>query len=88
VKKFATSHVDRSLHTEDIMLTFDSLPQARVVRAGGQLVAPPPAPPADPTPLARGVRSVLEVMFGMWPLTGVVMLAMALLYLAARFSSP
>lgn len=70
------------------MLTFDSLPQARVVRAGGQLVTPPPAPPADPTPLARGVRSVLEVLVGMWPLTSVLALSMALLYLAARFSSP
>jgi hypothetical protein len=70
------------------MLTFDSLPQVRVVRAGGQLVAQPPAPRADPTPLARGVRSVLEVLVGMWPLTSVLALSMALLYLAARFSSP
>src|SRR5688500_10444404 len=77
-----------SRHTEDIMLTFDSLPQARVVRAGGHLVSPPPSPPADPTAVSRGLRSVLEVMVGMWPLTCVMALSLALLYLAARFSSP
>jgi hypothetical protein len=70
------------------MLTFDSLPQARVVRAGGQLVTPPPRPPEPPTAIARGLRSALEVAVGMWPLTSVLALSMALLYLAARFSSP
>jgi len=70
------------------MLTFDSLPQARVVRAGGQLVAPPPAPPEPPSALRRGVRSVLEVAIGVWPLTAAMLLSMALLYLTALFGSP
>ncbi len=70
------------------MLTFDSLPQARVVRAGGQLVAPPPRPPEPPGALRQGLRSVLEVAVGMWPLTATMALAMALIYLTALFGSP
>jgi hypothetical protein len=70
------------------MLTFDSLPQARVVRAGGQLVAPPPRPPEPPGAIRRGLRSVLEVAVGMWPLTATMMLAMAFFYLTALFGSP
>ena len=70
------------------MLTFDSLPQVRVVRAGGQLVTPPKRPPEPPGAFRRGLRSFLEVAIGMWPLTSVLVLGMALLYLAALFASP
>ena len=66
------------------MLSFDSLPQARVVRAGGQLVTPPPAPPAPPSALHRGVRSILEVAFGLWPLTAALLLGIGLLILVGR----
>lgn len=69
------------------MLTFDSLPQARVVRAGGQNIAPPPRPPEPPGALRRGLRSVLEVAFGLWPLTAAMLLGMALLYLTALYGS-
>lgn len=69
------------------MLSFDSLPQARVVRAGGQLVAPPPRPPEPPGAIRQGLRSVLEVAFGLWPLTAALLLGMALLYLTALFGS-
>ena len=70
------------------MLTFDSLPQVRVVRAGGQVITPPPRPPEPPGAIRQGLRSVLEVMIGMWPLTATMLLAMAFLYLSALFGSP
>ncbi len=70
------------------MLTFDSLPQARIVRAGGQLVAPPPAPPAPRGPVAEKLREALAVAIGLWPLTGVMVLAFALLVLCGLYSSP
>ena len=70
------------------MLTFDSLPQARIVRAGGQLVTPPPAPPAPRGPMAEKLREALAVAVGLWPLTGVMVLAFALLCLCGLYSSP
>jgi hypothetical protein len=69
------------------MISFDSLPQARVVRAAGQLVTPPPRPPDPPGAIRRGLRSVLEVAFGLWPLTAAMLLALALLYLTAMFGT-
>ena len=69
------------------MLSFDSLPQARVVRAGGQLVTPPPRPPEPPGALQRAVRSVLEVVLGLWPLTAALLLGLGFMILAARNAS-
>lgn len=69
------------------MLTFDSLPQARVVRAQGQLVTPPPRPPEPPGAIRQGLRSALELALGLWPLTAAMLLAMALLYLTALYGS-
>jgi hypothetical protein len=72
------------------MLGFDSLPQARLVRKGGQLFAPPRAP--RPRPESAGLRdqlrTVLAVAMGMWPLTGVLLLAMGLLWMAGMNSAP
>ena len=72
------------------MLTFDSLPQARVVRKGGQLFAPPPAPrvAVEPGPLKRQLRDALAVALGLWPLTGVVLLAIGLLWMAGMSGQP
>jgi hypothetical protein len=70
------------------MLTFDSLPQARVVRAGGQLMTPPPAPPAPRTRTNERLREALALAVGLWPLTGVMLLAFGLLALAGLYSSP
>jgi hypothetical protein len=70
------------------MLTFDSLPQARVVRKGGQQFARPPEPPREPGPLHQHLRTVLAVALGMWPLTGVVLLAVGLLIMAGNNASP
>lgn len=72
------------------MLTFDSLPQARVVRKGGQLFAPPPAPRMQPEPsaLREGAYSVLEVLVGLWPLTAIVMLVTGLVVMAGNHGAP
>ena len=70
------------------MLTFDSLPQARIVRAGGQLVTPPPAPPAPRGPMNATLREALAVAIGLWPLTAVMVLAFSMLVLCGLYSSP
>jgi len=66
-----------------------SFPQARLVRKGGQQFAPPPVP-RDPEPSALGehLREVLGVAIGMWPLTGVVLLALGLLWAAGMNGAP
>ena len=67
------------------MLTFDSLPQARVVRKGGQQFAPPPAPKTDePSRLYEEIN----LMVGLWPLTAIVMLATGLLIMAGNNGAP
>ena len=51
----------------------------------------PPAPRDDyeePSPLARHLRDVLGVAIGMWPLTGVVLLALGLLWMAGMNGAP
>lgn len=60
------------------------LPQARVVRKGGQLVAPPPAPRRDPGWLADHLRTGLAWAIGLWPLTAVLLLVLGFLLLAAH----
>jgi hypothetical protein len=65
-----------------------SLPQARVVRKAGQLVAPPPAPRRPPGPLREQARTVLAVALGLWPLTGVVLLMLGLLIFAGNYGAP
>ena len=72
------------------MLTFDSIPQARVVRKGGQLFTPPPAPrvPREYGPVMTQVRSAAAVAIGLWPLTGVVLLLIGLLWMAGMNGAP
>lgn len=65
------------------MLTFDSLPQARLVRKGGQLFAPPPAPRVEePSAVRDSIHGALGLLVGLWPLTAVVLLCTAFLILA------
>ncbi len=64
------------------------IPQARVVRKAGQLVAPPPEPPRAPGPLAEQLRTALAVAIGLWPLTGVLLLVLGLLYFAGNAGAP
>jgi hypothetical protein len=69
------------------MLSFDSLPQARLVRKGRQLFTPPRAPrPRDG--MREQLHTVLAVALGMWPLTGVLLLALGLLWMAGMNSAP
>jgi hypothetical protein len=71
------------------MLTFDSLPQARVVRKGGQLFAPPPAPPSpEPSAFREGVQNALNLAVGLWPLTAIVLLCTGLLIMAGNNGAP
>jgi hypothetical protein len=71
------------------MLTFDSIPQARVVRKGGQLFAPPPAPRSpEPSVLREHLRDVLAVALGLWPLTAIVLLATGFLIMAGNNGAP
>ena len=72
------------------MLTFDSIPQARIVRKGGQLFTPPPVPPGaqDRSALGEHLHNALAVAIGLWPLTGVVLLAIGLLWMAGMNSAP
>jgi len=72
------------------MLTFDSIPQARVVRKGAQQFAPPPAPRTrrEPSALRSQLRDIAGIAIGMWPLTGVLALAFGLLYMAGMNGAP
>jgi hypothetical protein len=64
-------------------MSFDSLPQARVVRKAGHLIAPPPRPPSDePSWLGDHLRIALGYAIGLWPLTCVVLLVCGFLVLA------
>ena len=64
---------------------FDPIPQARVVRKAGQLVAPPPLPKSDElTGIAKHLRDGFAIAMGMWPLTAVVLLIFGLLIMAGN----
>ena len=67
----------------------NSLPQARVVKQGGQLFAPPPPPPTRrPGELKAQLREAAAMAIGMWPLTAVCVLMFVLLVFAANWSAP
>ncbi len=71
------------------MVTFDSIPQARVVRKGGHEFAPPPAPRTiEPGAIREQLRAVLGVAIGLWPLTSVVLLVIGLLCMAGMSGAP
>jgi hypothetical protein len=71
------------------MLTFNAIPQARVVRKGGHVFAPPPAPrTSESSALHEHARNALAVVLGLWPLTCIVLLAAGLLIMAGTNGSP
>jgi hypothetical protein len=49
-------------------MTLDSIPQARVVRHAGQLVAPPPLPRAPRSAEPGWLHTALIYAVGLWPL--------------------
>ncbi|MGH2901144.1 MAG: hypothetical protein ACRDMZ_20880 [Solirubrobacteraceae bacterium] len=66
-----------------------SIPQARVVRKAGRLIAPPPAPRSrDHAALADAARTALVYAVGLWPLTAVVLLLCGLLIMAGNNGAP
>jgi len=65
-----------------------SIPQARLVKKGEQLFAPPPLPPRPPGAFALQAREALAMAIGLWPLTAVVLLAFTLLFFAGHWSAP
>ena len=65
------------------------LPQARVVKQGGQLFAPPPPPPAVRSGEWKlQLRDAAAVAIGLWPLIAVVAFMLAMLIGATNWSSP
>jgi len=66
------------------------LPQARIVKHGGQLFAPPPRPRTPskrrPGQLKEQMRDGLALAIGMWPLTAAMLLMLGLLVSAANWS--
>jgi hypothetical protein len=71
------------------MLTFDSLPQARLVRKGGQQFAPPPAPRVhEPSVVRDQLYEALQLFVGLWPLTAIVLLCTGLLIMAGNNGAP
>jgi nitrate reductase NapE component len=69
------------------------LPQARVVRKGGIAVAPPPVPFRDRVAaieenMGPRVRGFVAAVFGLWPVTAVVLLAFGLMCIAMLQNAP
>jgi hypothetical protein len=65
------------------------LPQARIVKQGGQLFAPPPAPSRVPPGQWKAqLRDAAAVALGLWPLIAVMAFMLAMLIAAANWSSP
>ncbi len=65
-------------------MTFDPIPQARVVKKAGRVISSAPAPKDEPTrgSVATVLRDVFAVAMGLWPLTACVLLVLGLLIMA------
>jgi len=73
------------------MLSFEPLPQARLVREHGHRIAelPVPRPPRPPRgPLSDRTREVIAVLVGFSPLIAVVAMGIGLMYLATVAGGP
>ena len=67
------------------------LPQARIVKHGGQVYAPPPAPPVSrrrPGQTKEQMHEALALAVGMWPLFAVMMLIVGMFILATYRGAP
>ena len=88
MNNFGLPRVSPTNHTESMgMLSFNAIPQARVVRKGAHVFAPPP-PTTEPSALGLHARNVLAVALGLWPLTCVVLLAAGLMIMAGNNGGP
>ena len=70
-----------------------ALPQARVVKKAGVAVAPPPVSLRDrweafEDNLGPTARGFLTALFGLWPVTAVILLWLGLVYVTAMQASP
>ena len=70
------------------MLSFDSIPQARLVRKGGRELPAPPMPRAPESSLTHHVREAFVIALGLWPLTAIVLLGTGLLIMAGNYGAP
>jgi hypothetical protein len=77
----------RVLAPEGDIVSFDPIPQARIVRQAGQSPAPPRAPRTEAEDTGY-LRLALVYAIGLWPLTAVVLLAAGLLILTAHLGAP
>jgi len=69
-------------------MSLDPLPQARVVKKAGQLIAPPRAPrTTPPSAMSARLHEALNVALGLWPLTGVLLLMVFLLIVGVNTGS-
>jgi hypothetical protein len=65
------------------------LPTARVVRQGGEPVLPPPVPlRVRLSPVLGPARTAVGALFAVWPLTAVMLVAMALIWAAGYHAGP
>jgi len=69
-------------------MSFDPIPQARVVRQAGQLMVPPPPPRSDPGAAPGYLHTVAVYAIGLWPLTCVMLLVAGLLVVTAHLGAP
>jgi hypothetical protein len=68
-------------------VSFDPIPQARIVRQRGQSMTPPRAPRTE-DPAGGYARLALTYAIGLWPLTAVVLLVAGLLVLTTHLGAP
>ena len=69
-------------------MSFDPIPQARIVRHAGEWMAPPRAPRTEDPGGPSVIRIALAYAIGLWPLTCVVLLVAGLLVLTANLGAP
>lgn len=68
-------------------MSIDPIPQVRIVRHAGQIMAPPPAPRTDDSGPGY-FRTAMIYAVGLWPLTAVVLLMAGFVVLTAHFGAP
>jgi len=67
-------------------MSFDPIPQARVVRKAGRIITGAPAPKDEPSrnSFSGVMRDMASVAINMWPLTACMLLILGLLVMAGN----